>query len=553
MRFRPNSTSRQPIKSRAQQRRLDLRLCLRPLGERLEPRAMLSGDPYLSLMLSPHTVAENAGPGAVSGSITRTNMDTSQPLTVNLTSGDPGHATVAPSVTIAAGATSATFNVNPVDDNIVDGTHTVGITGFAPSPVAVGLDPTFGNGGLDSVPLVANSSADFPRMKIQPDGKIVGVASGATSGTWAVTRALPNGTPDTSFGGTGTVVTKFPGATDGSATSIAFQPDGKIVVAGLIVGTNPYDTWGVARYNSDGSLDTGFASGGLYQFTFTTTTGYGGWAYGVAVQADGSILVGGPRWGTGEGFSVGRLTSSGQLDTSFGNNGIASINVNSGGNYSLQAMALQPDGKILLVGGSSAPNLIVARLNSSGAPDTTFNGNGVTLIPVSSFGSSFTTASGYGLALQGDGKILVTGKATTASYTSSDLITARLNADGSLDTTFNGNGLSAVSVFASSDTDQGYAVTEQADGKILVGGQAMEVGVGFFWAFVRYNANGTLDTSFGGTGKLTIKPPTPFEAVWDLALQADGKLVGISEGAGTKAVLPTSFASTRACSRPRMR
>ncbi|HEV3340535.1 MAG TPA: Ig-like domain-containing protein, partial [Pirellulales bacterium] len=530
MRFRRKLQPRKPTKSRARDRRLDPRLCLRPLGERLEPRAMLSGDPSLSLTLSPHTVAENAGPGAVSGSITRNNMDTSQALTVNLTSSDPSHATVASSVTIAAGATSAAFTVNPIDDNLVDGAHTVSITGFAPSPVAVGLDPTFGSGGYSSVPLTANSSADIPRVKIAPDGSIVGVASPAsgTSGTWAVTRTLASGAADTSFGGTGTVVTTFPGAKGGTANAVAFQPDGKIVVAGIINGTNPYDTWGVARYNSDGTLDTSFGTAGLYQFSFNSANGYGGWAYSVAVQTDGKILVGGMLRGVGMGFSVGRLTSGGQLDTTFGRNGIASVDVDpsSGYNKTGQAMLLEPDGSIVMTGIANYNYLAVARFTSGGAVDTTFNGNGVKLISYSAFGPSYNLIVGYGLALQPDGKLIAVGKARSTN-TSFDFVTARLNSDGSLDTGFNGNGLSAVDFFGYDDTAYGAVI--QPDGKIVVGGQAS---TGLL-ALVRYNPNGTLDASFNGSGKLTIKPPDPFEALWGIDLESDGKLVGIAEGAST--------------------
>jgi uncharacterized delta-60 repeat protein len=522
------------IETGARKRKLHVgRALVRPTFEELEQRLVPSGDPFLSLALSPATVAENAGAGAATGTVTRNNMDTSQALAVNLTSSNTSHATVPTSVTIPAGAASAAVSVNPVDDGIITPTQVVTITGFAPSPISAGLDSTFGSGGYAAVNLAVTSSANFPDVKVQPDGKIVAVAAPSTSGpTWAVTRTLSSGALDTAFGSNGTVLTTFPGATSGFANAVTFQPDGKILVAGVVSGTNPYDTWGVARYNSNGSLDTTFGNGGLYQFSFNSSNGYGGWAYGVAVQSDGKILVGGMLRGTGMGFSVGRLTSNGQLDSTFGTNGIASINVDPSSEYNKtgQAMILEPDGKILMTGIANYNYLAVARFTSSGAPDSTFDGNGVELIPYSAFGASYTSVVGYGLAEQPDGKTIVVGEASGGS-SNSDYVIARLNSNGSLDTGFNGSGFETTNFGVGNST--AYDAAVQADGKIIIGGQSVLSGQGFFLSLARYNSDGTLDTTFNGTGKLTTKPPDPFEAIYGINLQTDGKLVAVANGAGT--------------------
>src|SRR5262245_34190476 len=156
--------------------------------EVLESRTLLSADPSLTLVLASHTIAENAGPAATTGTITRSNMDTSQALTVNLTSSNPSQATVPASVTIPAGAASATFNVDAVDDGVFHPTQTVTITATAASPLAAGLDSTFGSGGVARVPLRISNSSNFPDVKVQSDGKIVAVAAAQTSGaTWTVT------------------------------------------------------------------------------------------------------------------------------------------------------------------------------------------------------------------------------------------------------------------------------------------------------------------------------------------------------------------------------
>jgi uncharacterized delta-60 repeat protein len=478
-------------------------------------------------VLASHTIAENAGPAATTGTITRNNMDTSQALTVNLTSSNTSQAAVPASVTIPAGAASATFNVDAVDNQIVDPTQTVVITATAASSLPAGLDSTFGSGGFASVALNYSNSANFPDVKVQPDGKIVAVAGSQTSGaTWAVTRTNSDGTPDTSFGNNGTVVTTFPASTGGYANGVAFQPDGKIIVVGTVnTSTSNYDAWGIARYNADGTPDTTFGTNGLLTVQFT---GEAGWLYDAAVLPDGKILVGGMLQQPG-GFAVARLTSTGQIDTSFGSGGFASVNPDPTHNWfntTGQAMIVQPDGKILMTGIANYNYLPVVRFNANGTPDTTFNGTGTQLIPLSAFGSTYATVQGYGLALQSDGKILVVGSAAPSSAFNSDWVAARLNPDGTLDTSFGSNGVDTLDFAGGSD--QAYDVVVQADGKILVGGQEVVPGTGFFLALARFNTDGTLDQTFNGTGEMTTKPPSVFESIWGMDLQTDGKLATIA-------------------------
>lgn len=430
---------RRPVK--CPRRRADCRRW--PIGrlrlEALEDRTLMSGDPYLTLVLASHTIAENAGPAATTGTVTRVNMDTSQALVVNLKSSDTTQVTVPGNVTIPAGASAVNFTVGAVDNFVVDPTRTVTITATAASPIPAGLDATFGNGGYLGVPLVDNSSANFPGVKVQSDGKILAVAGSQVSGaTWAISRSLTNGTLDTSFGTGGTAVTTFPGSASGYANGIAIQPDGKIVVVGTVNVTGTFDDWGIARYNTDGTLDSTFGTGGLDLIKFT---GEGGWLYDAAILSNGNILVGGMLQ-QAAGFAVARLTSSGAIDTSFGTNGFASINPDPSHpffNTTGQAMIVQPDGKILMTGIANYNGLPVARFNADGTADTSFNGTGVQLIPLSTFGSSYTTGVGQDLAVQADGKIIVTGHVASPSF-NDNWATARLNADGSLDTSFNGTG-----------------------------------------------------------------------------------------------------------------
>jgi uncharacterized delta-60 repeat protein len=524
---------RRPVRARKTRTRLTKRWLS---FEALERRTLLSGDPALSLVLAAHTVAENAGPAATTGTVTRLNMDTSQPLTVNLVSSDTTQATVPATVTIPAGATSATFNVDAVDNHIVTSTTTVTITATAASPVPVGLDATFGNGGLASVPLNVSSSANFPDAKVQPDGKIVAVAAAQVSGaTWAVTRTLSDGTPDTAFGSNGTAVTTFPGSTGGYANGISFQPDGKIIVVGTVNGTSAYDAWGIARYNADGTPDTTFGSGGLVLIKFT---GEAGWLYDAAVLPNGEILVGGMLQDP-KGFGVARLTSTGQIDTGFGTNGFASINPDPADpwyNTTGQAMVVQPDGKIVMTGIANYKGLPVVRLNANGTPDTTFNGTGVELIPNAAFGP-YAYTTGMGVTLQPDGKIVAVGYASASGSSREDWITARVNPNGTLDTSFSGDGVDAFNFAGYGGRANDVAV--QADGKIVVagyanvGGSPQFYGQGYNLALARYNPDGTPDTSFHDTafnspGKYVFNGlPSIFEEVWGVDLQPDGKLAAV--------------------------
>jgi uncharacterized delta-60 repeat protein len=490
--------------------------------ELLESRTLLSGGPSLTVALASHTIAENAGPAATTGTVTRNNVDLSQPLTVNLSSSNTNQAAVPASVTIPANAASTTFNVDAVDDHIHNGTQTVTITATAASPLPVGLDATFGNGGFANVPLSVSSSANLPDMLVQPDGKVVAVAGSQTNmTTWSVTRTLSSGTPDPNFGTNGMVDTTFPGSNGGYANGVAVQPDGKLVVVGTVLAAGARDSWGIARYNPDGTLDTTFGTGGLVQIRFS---GEAGWAYDVAVLPDSELLVGGMRQDP-SGFAVARLTSTGQVDTTFGSGGVASVNPDPTHNWyntSGQAMTAQPDGKILMTGIANFNSLPVVRFNANGTLDTTFNGTGIQLIPEAAFGSSANSVEGDSLAVQADGKIVVVGSANTSSSNYSNWVTARLNSDGSLDTSFNGGGVSVLNLIGNAPS--AHDVVVQPDGKILVGGQHVIVGTGFYPALARYNPDGTLDNSFNGTGELLVSPTGPFQTVWAIAMQADGTL-----------------------------
>jgi len=371
------------------------------------------------------------------------------------------------------------------------------------------LDKSFGSGGI-AFAQVPNMNAEGPRdILVQPDGKIivVGSAFNFPNGVVSLARWNPNGSLDTGFGNSGVVITDLLPRSD-SANSIALQADGKIVVAGQtkreIAGQKGYvfDIF-VIRYNSDGSLDTSFDSDGIV-FTHYSDNNI---IDDIAVQPDGKILIGG-NWGGG--FLLIRYNSNGSLDTTFDGDGIATNPTFAG---SITSMALQPDGKIVLAG-STHTDAVLARYNSNGTVDSSFDGDGIISIPI---GISVTS---YGTALQADGKILVTGSGRVNFPNRTELTLLRLNSNGSPDTGFDGDGLAVASIpGGTSFGDTGFDVRAQSDGKIIVIGTSSQNPAPVF-AILRYQPNGSLDTSFDGDGIAT-----PGSGGNAMAFQPDGKII----------------------------
>jgi uncharacterized delta-60 repeat protein len=321
-------------------------------------------------------------------------------------------------------------------------------------------------------------------VAVQADGRIlVGGFSSQWATDFALARYNSDGSLDTSFSGDGKVTTDIGGFWD-QAYALAVQSDGKVLLAGMASG-NPSSTsdFALVRYNSDGSLDSSFAGDGK----LTSTAGYNEQILNaVTVQSDGKILAAG--YGRGEDyretdFIFLRYNIDGSLDASFDGDGIVTLDT---GRYdAAKSVSAQADGKIVVVGSDSSGSFL-RRFNDNGAFDAGFGVGGRAAIAF--------VSSDYGksLTLQPDGKILVTG-----SF-GSDLALARYNSDGSPDTAFGINGIATTKT--SSSYDSGNAVVVEADGKIVVaGGRYNDDDSDTTFVLVRYNADGTLDTTFGGT------------------------------------------------------
>ena len=235
------------------------------------------------------------------------------------------------------------------------------------------LDQSFGQGGTVMSFLSTEGSA-ANALVLQADGKLVAAGYNTppeTPGSYrqiALVRYKPDGSLDPSFGSGGVVETSIAGGY-AEANAAVLQPDGKIVVAGDYQSAEGGSEFALARYNSDGSLDPSFGSGGVVT---TQVEDVGSKAFGVVLQPDGKIVAGGEATSsTGGGSAVVRYLSNGSLDAGFGNGGI--VFSTEPGENGFAALALQPDGKILGVGRTTP----LTRYNADGALDTTFGSGGI--------------------------------------------------------------------------------------------------------------------------------------------------------------------------------
>ena len=486
------------------------------------------------------------------------------------------------------------------------------------------IDPDFGQNGMAltdiAVPRTANSENTGTATAIQADGKIVVAGSEITPANgwcFSVVRYNTDGSLDTSFGTGGRTAVDFFGRND-YAQDVAIQSDGKIVVAGY-ADTGSSNDFALLRLNSNGTLDTTFGSGGKVSSDI-----YGqDYAYGVAIHpSTGQIFVVGES--NDPYMSAARYSSSGTLETTnrwnyynqntraydiaynpsndrfyfvgadfyytytyygytyqdrpmigyfntglglenwtvLGTNGYSyfadvAYNPTDGRMYAVgsyqnnefliskwnsglgqegwtttgfsgedyaQGVAVQSDGNLVVTGYSSGyQDMIVARYNTGLGLDSSFDSDGWARVDY--FG---TYDYGYGVAVQNDGKIVSAGY--TYRNTANDFAVVRFNSNGSLDSSFDGDG-KVNSDFAI--TEQAQETLVQTDGKTIVVGTAVNTSGNFDFALTRYHADGSLDNTFG-TGGRALWNYSGNDFAYAAALQADGRIVvvGHSEGSG---------------------
>jgi uncharacterized delta-60 repeat protein len=365
------------------------------------------------------------------------------------------------------------------------------------------LDPSFGGDGKVLTDFNGSNDEGYAAA-IQPDGKIivVGYVSDPATGLpgFGVARYLPDGSLDATFGGDGRVVTEFEGF--GVPQAVAIQEDGRIVVGGYTpsdVGTS----FALARYLPNGALDVTFDGDGKL------IPDIAGGIYDLLLQPDGKIIA--------TGSVIARFLPDGTLDATFGGDGVVASIIEQ---FSAD---LQSDGKIVTAGlafdsVSEQYRFAVARYLADGTVDTSFDVDGRVITDAG--GSGYASS----VALQLDGKIVAAGHVFNVATSQQDFALVRYLPDGTLDSTFSGDGRLTTDFGASSGAS---AVALQRDGKIVAAGGAAST-----FALARYLPNGTLDTTFDDDGRVTTSFSTVSPGLYvafasDLVIQPDAKLVAV--------------------------
>ncbi len=366
------------------------------------------------------------------------------------------------------------------------------------------LDLTYAGFGVGGIAITTEVSGVLVAIALQPDGKIVTVGNSGNS--QIVVRYLPNGVLDTTFDNDGIAILSYQGFGI-SASSLAIQADGEIVTAGTIR-TNP-SSFLVARLTPVGALDLSFGGDGFITTDFDADTDE---ANAVLIQPDGKIVVAGTAVvGGDEDFAVARYNANGGLDGTFGGDGRVTIGF--GGDDSANDIALQNDGKLVLAGGNQGiinGDIAIARLNIDGTLDNSLDGDGKL---TTGFGADYEHANA--VAIQPDGRIVVVGNELF-----NGLVACYL-ANGALDTSFGGDGKSSFT------SDFPGDVAFQPDGKIvMVGGHESPNG-DFSFAFYRLNPDSSMDTTFDGDGDAFIDLGPGSESAYGLALVADGRILAL--------------------------
>ncbi|MBK7383298.1 MAG: T9SS type A sorting domain-containing protein [Flavobacteriales bacterium] len=326
------------------------------------------------------------------------------------------------------------------------------------------LDGTFGSNGL--VLTDVDVSNDYiGSIAVQPDGKIVvggNKFDALANADVIVMRYLPDGTLDASFSGDG--IADFSIGTWATyATGLVVQPDGRIVICGDRYVGPGWESF-LTRFNTNGSWDSGF---GTVQLDMAATSSDN--LHDIALQPDGKILVCGTSLDASDNHvAIARYNADGTIDTGFGTGGKLMLSPGGSGDDRANSLRVQPDGRILVTGISGDGNdfgIGVLRLMPDGTNDASFGTGGFALIP---FGADDWTQPS--LALQSDGRIVIGADNTSAS--TPDVKVIRLNADGTLDSGFGTNGIGTSNATSGNNAESAVRTLFLQDGGIVVAGYA---------------------------------------------------------------------------------
>jgi len=365
-------------------------------------------------------------------------------------------------------------------------------------------DPAFGGHGF-----VFGPGWRWEGVVAMTDGRVLAVGYVGPPQGIALARFQADGSLDTTFGGDGMVESPVPAPFSSSATAVGLQSDGKIVVAGTTAFAFNTDIV-VLRYLADGTLDAGFGTGGI------VTTDFGSYEFAsqLVIQPDGRIVVVGGNGG--EGIVVLRYLADGTPDASFGGDGSVILAI--GTSATARGVALQPDGRIVVVGSQFEPFIgtraAVLRLLADGSLDPAFGVGGV--VPPDATPFYYAGA----VALLPDGRLYVGGFA-------SSWCVIRYLSDGSLDGTFGTGGIVTTPMAGNATVDD---MALQPDGRLVAAGHEFVSSVGNSPVVIRYLSDGTLDPSFGIVTTLAGTDPGATQTFNAVAIAADGDIVAAGGG-----------------------
>jgi uncharacterized delta-60 repeat protein len=482
-------------------------------------------------------------------------------------------------------ALATTVEIMADDKIVVGGTNSY--NGNQPSTLLLArytssgfLDPTFDGDGILTPP-VGEQNAGIAALAVQTDQRIVVVGNTFTNAgsDWLMARYQANGVLDTTFGNSG-MVTTTPLA-NGGASAVLIQPDGKIVVGGTTNSGTDSDA-ALLRYTASGLLDNAFDEDGVVILDNDGNDR----GVDVGLQSNGQILLAGQS--TLNQFSIWRFTADGTLDPSFGANGNASTAVADNANAYLVDMVLQSDGQPILVG-DVLNDFAIIRFSANGALDSAFGSEGKILMDVGepiigSFGAakvasqangrfavtgsvfnentyhqdlvvvryladgSFDPTMGYTitsvdnnadhlaseLLFFPDGRLLVVGNIINSENDTRNILLLRYAQDGALDPTFDSDGILITDLGATID-QSATAATLQDDGKIVVAGSVGGEDPISQLLVLRYNPDGSLDSTFGNSGAAIIDLAPAlylYSRAYHVVVQANGKLTVLATLSG---------------------
>lgn len=381
------------------------------------------------------------------------------------------------------------------------------------------LDPTFDGDGKRFVPL-SSSTDRVNAVAVDVLGRVVGVGttrSATTGDDWSVIRLLPDGTPDPSFGGGDGVVVLALSADDDKTYDVVLQPDGRIVVGG-----DSGDDVAIVRLLANGDLDPSFG-GGDGRFDHSTAPGFAAdTLHALVLQPDGAVVGAGYGSDAWDLWAL-RVDPAGELDATFGTGGVAWVSPGVDAAY-LRDAALDADGHLVLAGSYDGfHQLLVARLDENGDLDASFGGDGMVVLDL----GAGTVDAAEAVVVLPDGRLVVGGRVDRSTPTRDDLLVLRLESDGDLDPSY-GGGDGWVALDAGTSGDDGDMLAVDAAGRAVMVGNTDSYQPALARSVVaRFTAAGEPDPDFGGGDGFVLHDLAPgdSEDLYGLATLADGRIV----------------------------